>query len=113
MDMLSDLRQRAEDAKTVERSGHIPELGGRPLSALLLQSAAEIERLRAALKEIADMPPVMDTSGRIYNAEQRMARKALDHEQSAPKDRTVPCAQCETQVVFGACCPTCGKPTDE
>lgn len=51
-----------------------------------LEAAAEIERLTAALKEIADMPPLQSVNAgaapTIYDAEQRIARAALDHEQS-------------------------------
>lgn len=50
------------------------------------EAAAEIERLRAALKEIADMPPLMQYAGVerkpiVYDTEQRIARKALSNEQ--------------------------------
>lgn len=51
------------------------------------EAAAEIERLLAALKEIADMPPLIQYAGVegkpiVYDAEQRIARKALSNEQN-------------------------------
>ncbi len=65
-----------------------------------------IIRLRAALKEISELGDV-----RADEACQ-IARRTLNDEQKSNDHMTV-CGQCETQVAFGACCPTCGKPTDE
>lgn len=38
---------------------------------------AKIEALRMALQQFADMPPLRDNKGKIYDAEQRIARAAL------------------------------------
>lgn len=53
----------------------------------ILAAGREIRRLRTALEEIADMPPIQTRSGDgpilTFDAEQKIARAALD-EQTAP-----------------------------
>jgi hypothetical protein len=54
------------------------------------EGAAEIERLRAALQEIADMPPLRSfnsdgSPGGVYDAEQKVARRALEQQPTGEK----------------------------
>lgn len=83
-DKIANFLIAAHDAQVQDKQWIAGEL--MKANSRIKADAKVIAALREALKQIAEMPPPRDTSGKIYDAEQKTALAALAADEQNVED---------------------------